>query len=53
VREDLWFAFVKEMSRIAGINLTPLLESARPIPLNVEKSLNDLPRFSPELLRDD
>jgi hypothetical protein len=50
VPEDLWIDFVKEMSRLAGINFTPLLETARPIPLNVAESLHDLPQFSPELL---
>ena len=41
--EDMWIAFVKDLSFIGKYNFTRLLERARPIPLNLTKTLAELP----------
>ena len=41
--EDMWIAFVKDLSFIGKYNFTKLLERARPIPLNLTKTLQELP----------
>ena len=45
VPEDIWLEFVAEMCQIGEMDFTPLLEHARPIPLNVSVSLHHLPVF--------
>jgi hypothetical protein len=45
VPEDMWIAFVKELSRQGKTNFTKLLERAKPIPLNVAVSLQGLPEY--------
>jgi hypothetical protein len=46
--EDMWIAFVRELSRTGIRNFIKLLERARPIPLNVAVSLQDLPPYDPK-----
>ena len=41
--EDMWISFVKTLSYEGKYNFTKLLEKARPIPLNLSTSLQDLP----------
>jgi hypothetical protein len=49
VPEDMWIAFVKVLSRNGKRNFTKLLERAKPIPLNVATSLQDLPVYDPAM----
>lgn len=41
--EDMWTQFVKDVSVIGKYNFTKLLERVRPIPLNLSKTLQELP----------
>jgi hypothetical protein len=41
--EDMWITFVKDISSMGNYNFTKLLERARPIPLNLTKTLQELP----------
>jgi len=41
--EDMWIAFVRDLSHEGNCNFSTLLERARPIPLNLSKSLMSLP----------
>lgn len=41
--EDMWTQFVKDVSVIGKYNFTKLLERVRPIPLNLSKTLAELP----------
>ena len=41
--DDPWIAFVMLLSKNAGMNLTPVLQKVRPIPLNATLSVQQLP----------
>ncbi|OHT03062.1 hypothetical protein TRFO_29622 [Tritrichomonas foetus] len=43
--EDMWILFVRELCRIGKKNFTPALQRARPIPLNISISLQNLPDY--------
>ena len=44
--DDMWIEFICQLCRIGGQNFTPLLQHARPIPLNISLSLQSLPEFT-------
>ena len=43
--EDMWILFVREFCRIGKKNFTSVLQRARPIPLNISLSLQNLPEY--------
>lgn len=43
--DDMWIEFIYQLCRIGKRNFTPLLQHARPIPLNISLSLQSLPEF--------
>jgi hypothetical protein len=45
--EDMWVAFVEEMSKAAKYNFRKFLERTRPVPLNIATSLQGLPVYDP------
>jgi hypothetical protein len=44
--DDMWVEFVRELCRCGNCNYTRVLEQVRPVPLNLSRSLQELPLLS-------
>jgi hypothetical protein len=47
--EDMWVAFVAEMSTVARFNFSQFLQRTRPVPLNIATALQGLPMYDPAI----